>query len=282
MQEVKLFLGSDGDWVSNSHLLRTLEAVGAHESDILYIHSELSFGQPNPELGRRGLLEALLETLQALQVPTLCFPTFTFSFCNGRDYNVQTSKSKMGALNEFVRKQTNAVRSIDPLMSTTVLGKDRHLAENIGHHSIGDSCTFDKLHLYAGTVNFLFLGVSLGKCFTYMHYIEEREKVPYRYNREFSGMITDGESTYEDTYSLFVRYKGVLPNPNSSVEDDVLRKGLLKKAVIGDSSVSCIAEKAAYSSIRDSIKADLEYIIISPSPHEKQNTSFHVENMVAL
>jgi aminoglycoside 3-N-acetyltransferase len=282
MQEKKLFLGSDGNWVCNTHLMETLEVLGAHEPDVLYIHSELSFGQPNPELGKRGLLEALLETLQELKVGTLCFPTFTFSFCNGKDFNVQQSKSKMGALNEFARKQGNAIRSVDPLMSNVVIGEEQRLVQDVGHQSIGDECTFDKLHRHLGDVRFLFLGASLGKCFTYMHYIEEREKAPYRYNRDFTGVIFDGEKRYEDTYSLFVRYNGVLPDPNASVEEDLLKQELLRKVPLGDSALSCITEKAAYAAIRDSIAANLEYIIVSPSPHEQQDTHFQVENMVAL
>src|SRR5690242_20383372 len=104
----------------------------------------MSFGKPNPELGKTGLLQAVLETLQALGVPTLCVPTFTFSFCNGVAYDPAQSRSKMGVLNEYIRRLPEAERSIDPLMSAAVLGADHQVVRDLGHRSIGAGCTFDK------------------------------------------------------------------------------------------------------------------------------------------
>lgn len=75
------------------------------------------FGTPNPNLKRKELLGEIYETLLTLKVSTICMPTFTFSFCNGKDYDPRHSGSKMGALNEYFRKQDGVIRSVDPLMS---------------------------------------------------------------------------------------------------------------------------------------------------------------------
>jgi len=73
----------------------------------------------------------------ALNVRTICMPTFTFSFCNGLAYNPETSISKMGILNEFFRKQKDVIRSNDPLLSVALNGVDKDLVERIGKSSIG-------------------------------------------------------------------------------------------------------------------------------------------------
>jgi len=137
MKELRLFQAPDGSWISNTKLLSILEHVGATDAQVLYIHSGLTFGSANPELGRQGLLGELHHIISLLGVPTICLPTFTFSFCNGEDYDVQASRSKMGALNEYIRKLPGTIRSIDPLMSNALIGRDDHLLQNLGKRSLG-------------------------------------------------------------------------------------------------------------------------------------------------
>src|ERR1019366_8483912 len=218
MQDISLFQLHDGSWITSSHLLSLLEKVKAQEAGVLYMHTGLTFGPPNPRLGRQELLGHLYDVVASLGVPTLLVPTFTFSFCNGEDYGVRTSRSRMGALNEYIRKLPGAIRSVDPLMSSVLVGEDRDLVENLGKHSIGANSTFDKLHRRGATVKFLFLGATVSECFTYTHYVEERLATPYRYNRDFTGSITDGDRSWEDTYTLFVRYKGVVPASSGLLE----------------------------------------------------------------
>ena len=156
MKDTTLFRGRED--VTTSTLLRCLESVGAADCQLLYVHSEMSFGKPNAELGKTGLLQAVLDTLLELGVPTLCVPTFTFSFCNGVAYDPKQSRSKMGVFNEYIRRLPDAERSIDPLMSSAVLGADHQVVRDLGHSSVGEGSTFDKLHA-AKNARFLFLGV---------------------------------------------------------------------------------------------------------------------------
>jgi len=223
----------------------------------------------------------VLDTLLELGVPTLCVPTFTFSFCNGVSYDVNQSRSKMGVFNEYIRRLPNAKRSIDPLMSSAVLGADHQVVTDVGHHSIGEGCTFDRLHA-AKNARFLFLGVGAAKCFTYTHYVEERLRVPYRYDREFTGTITDGDRTYQDTYTLYVRYNGVQPESTTKFEDYLVRAGLMKKVACGDNFISSIAEPVAYETIAGKIREDGNYFLAAPYPPDRKDTRFEVHDMVAL
>ncbi len=279
MKDTVLFQGREQ--VTNSDLLRCLESVGAADCSVLFVHSEMSFGRPNPELGKSALLQGVLDTLLELKVPTIVVPTFTFSFCNGVSYNVQQSRSKMGVFNEYIRRLPEAVRSVDPLMSCAALGADKSVVSDLSHNSIGEGCTFDKLHA-AKTARFLFLGVGAAKCMTYTHYVEERVHVPYRYDRPFSGTIVDGEREYQDTYNLYVRYNGVIPESTTKFEDFLVREGLMKKVACGDNFVSSIAESVAYESIAGKIREDANYFLAAPAPLEKDTTFLVNGEMVAL
>lgn len=281
MHEIKLFRTKNGTWITNQDLLRTLEKVDAHKCSILCMHSELSFGIPNPDLRREELLRTVYEIIQELNIETLCVPTFTFSFCNGEDYDILNSRSKMGALNEYIRKLPTAKRSRDPLLSFAITGGNADLVDKIGRFSIGLQSTFDLLH-HKKDVKFLFFGARLYKCFTYIHYVEERNAVPYRYNRNFTGTIVDGYHKREETYTLFVRYNNVIPTSEDKFEKYLMDHNLMKKKVCGDATIASIDESTAYEAISSKIKEDINYFLAQPYPQNNLDKSFIAKNMVAL
>lgn len=52
----------------------------------------------------------------------------------------------------------------------------------------------------------LLFDVSLQRGFTFMHYVEESVRVPYRYLKAFRGMYTDADGhTDERSYTMYVR-----------------------------------------------------------------------------
>ena len=277
-----IFRTKQGKPVTSDDLRVALDQVQAQDCQVLYMHTALSFGMPNPELSRTELLECIYQAVRGLGVPTLCVPTFTFSFCNGEAYDPRSSKSRMGAINEFIRQRQEAVRSVDPLMSVAVVGEDRDLAENLGHESIGANSTFDKLSRRK-KVKFLFLGVALGDCFTYMHHLEWVARVPYRYNRDFAGKITHEGRTYEDTYKLFVRYNNVKPNSASYIYQRSLAEcDSLRVAAFGDNFIQCVEEPKARERYLELLSQDPNDFISNPYRAEEADRTFVAQNMVAL
>lgn len=281
MEKVKLFRDSDGVWLTNTELLCRLRDMGAHDCDVLFVHTALNFGMPNPELRPKELLGELLGVLRSLAVPTLCMPTFTFSFCNGKSFDASASRSRMGALNEYFRKQPGVIRSRDPLMSVALEGKDRHLVTEIGHHSIGENSTYDMLHHTVG-VKFLFMGPRIGECFTFMHYLEWLYEVDYRYSRTFRGKVLEDGVEREDEYDLFVRYKGVLPNDRSfTYEDEMVSAGAAGRISCGNGFLSVVSEEEGTGYYRDCLLRDPHYFVDVEAP-VKDRTFILTGEMVAL
>lgn len=245
MESINLFQDKKGKWYTNQDLYNALLKIEADKCEILYIHSSLTFGIPNPQLKKTQLLSVIFDVIKSLKVKTVCMPTFTFSFCNGRDYDPMTTSSKMGALNEFFRKQDGVIRSIDPLMSTALMGEDTDLVLNIGHSSCGANSTFDKLRHRNG-VKFLFIGPKIGDCMTYMHYLEWLYGVEYRYERVFRGNVSINGVTRTEEYDLFCRYDGVTPSDGTyAFEQKMYDLGLAFKEEFGDGTISIVEEKAA-------------------------------------
>ncbi len=278
---INLFKLQDGSWITNQNLEEQLKKLGAQDCNVLFVHTALNFGIPNQALRPKELLAELLEILRRLNVETLCMPTFTFSFCNGKSYNPQTSKSQMGALNEYFRKQEGVLRSNDPLMSVAIEGKDTRLVTEIGHHSIGENSTYDMIHHTDG-VKFLFLGPRIGDCFTFMHYLEWLYEVDYRYSRTFRGSVIEGGKEAIEAYDLFVRYNGVFPNDKSfAYEDKMVAEGAAKRLKIGYGNISVVAEKEGTRYYRDCLIKDPHYFVDVNAPI-KDRTFILEKEMVAL
>ena len=281
MTEKILFKDKFGNLISNIQLLDKLKSLDADKCDILYIHTALTFGVP--QMKKTELLQELFSVFTALNVPTLILPTFTFSFPNKEDFDVQNTKTPMGLFNEYFRKQENVIRSIDPLMSNALSGKHTEFVINIGKNSCGENSTFDLLHKTELNVKFLFFGTRVGDCFTFMHYIEDKLKAPYRYARPFTGNITNNGVTYTDTHNLCVRYSNVFPGTGSYIYENImLEREIAKQTAFGDNQITIVPEQAAFAIYQDIIQSYPCFFLDAPFNENEKTTEFYVEKMIAL
>lgn len=240
--------------VSRQQIQEALLAIGAGDCEVLYIHTGMTFGLPVPR--RKELLTALLDILESLKVETMIFPTFTFSFCNHKPFNVQESPTSMGALNEYIRKSGRGVRSSDPLLSVYVLGNPLNLVDNLGSYSIGVDSSYDRLHNCGKQAKFLFFGADMRECFTYTHYMEAIIRVPYRYDREFSGDVINGGISTPTAVWLYTSYANCRLNPKPVVYETMLGRGMLHMRDAGDGSLCCFSEKDGYDVIAELLRND--------------------------
>jgi aminoglycoside 3-N-acetyltransferase len=281
MNEKILFKDKTRSLITNNQIFDSLNNLGANKCDILYVHTALNFGIPM--IKKLCLLEELYLIFLDLAVPTLIFPTFTFSFPNKEDFNVQNSKTPMGLFNEYFRNQQDVIRSVDPLMSNALLGKHTEFITDIGKNSCGKDSTFDCLHKTELNVKFLFFGTRIGDCFTFMHYIEDKLKVPYRYERPFTGKIINHDNSYTDTYNLCVRYSNVFPGSGSYIYENILlERGIARQEKLGDTQITIVPERAAFVIYQDIIQSYPCFFISDPFDESKKTTEFNVEKMVAL
>ena len=270
--------------ISNLDILNALRKIKVSESDIVYAHTDINFGFPNHFLKKNDLLDSLLKIFKKLKLKTLIFPTYTFSFCKNEIFNYYRTETKMGVLNEFIRKKYKDNRSLDPLLSNVLIGKNQYLVRNIGKQSIGKNSTFDLMAKSNEKIKFVFFGSSLHKCFTFMHYLEFIEKVNYRYQRNFSGIIVDNKKQYKDKFQLFVRYSDINSSNGSLLYEQFMKKNkILNSQKVGLSSISCVEMNYAINSYLDFLKKDKNFFIKKPYNRKKNLKIFKKnENIVSL
>ena len=262
---LQLYQASDGQWITAGELRQRLIDVGAADCDMLFVQTEIMFGLPNRSLKRKELLGILSDILLSLNVKTILLATFTYSFPNHEAFDVVNSKTSMGALLEYMRKLPQAnYRTEDPLLSITILGEGKEKFMDLPHNSLGPGSAFDRLHNEKG-VKFLMFGGSFGESFTYVHHVEKMLEVPYRYDQSFTGEIIDAEGRARtETWSIHTACGGVTPRAFCDLEEELVTKGIMKRAAVADGKVTCVPEPEVYQAIADKIAEQPCFFIEKP------------------
>ncbi len=259
-----IFIDSNGKEITKEDIVEALKNIGVDDCKYLFLHSDISFGRIAPGVKKKQLLDEVYGAIiEAIGDTKLIVPTFSYSFCNNEDYDANTTKTSMGALNEYIRKLPNRFRTNDPLLSVSVPIELKELFNRNFDNSLGVNSALDVIHELKD-IKFLFFGIRMGYCFTYLHYIEKMLDVPYRYDQPFDGNIITPEGVYKKTQSIHTACYGVKPADFYYFEDELEEKGILKKVPLGDQSVACITEADAYREIKDKIEGNINYFLYQP------------------
>ncbi|EAI3896839.1 aminoglycoside N(3)-acetyltransferase, partial [Campylobacter lari] len=201
---MKYFLEYNDKKYSNVDLIEAFKKLGIKKGDILCVHTEL-FNFGTPLLPRNEFLQTILDCFFEVigEEGTLIMPTFTYSFCKNEVYDKLNSPTKMGALNEYFRKQTGVKRTNDPIFSFAIKGAKEELFLKDTTSCFGENCVYDILTKENGKL-ILFGPKTIG--YTFSHFIEEKAYVPYRYFKIFSGKIIDEKNkTFQKNIKYYVR-----------------------------------------------------------------------------
>lgn len=182
-----------------SQLKEMLGFLGLSRGDSVLVFSNvMSLGKMESELD--GVMTALQQTVG--DSGTVIFPTFSFSFCEGQVFNRQETPSKCGVLTEYARRLPETFRSVQPIHSFAAVGaRAKEALHMTDKTSFGSGSALASM-LEMGT-RVLLLGTVHN---TYIHFVEEKCQVEYRFDKEFSGEIIDGDKRYTDTFVSFVRH----------------------------------------------------------------------------
>jgi aminoglycoside 3-N-acetyltransferase len=197
---------------------------GVKAGDTILIHSDIR--RTLREARRFGLniqpIDVLNSFLEAVGPKgTLLLPLFNFDFATGKDFNIRTSPSKMGALTEAGRLHGDAVRTGHPIYSFAAIGFKSGEFKGIDNQSgYAQDSPFGVLRSLNGKIAALDLDDQ--SCMTFYHHIEEVMNVDYRYYKTFKGNYYDWNGICDQrAYQIFVR------NVSLGVKTDVNPAGTL-------------------------------------------------------
>lgn len=185
-------------------LLENLIELKPTKNEMYIIHTSLWLASPI-----KTDLPTLFTSLSKIlgDNSTLCFPSFTFR--NNDKSNPIWSRTKTcgetGALNEFVRKELDSIRTIHPTHSFSIIGKhSRELENHVGETAFGADSTLNKL-VELGAQNISFGSGFIGG-HSFLHVAEELQQVPYRsYTNMKTPCILDNGNVYRGKFKYYGR-----------------------------------------------------------------------------
>ena len=211
-----------------------LQGVGVEKGDIIDVSSDMA----NVllycrRIGVRLVPDHLIDSLQELVGPegTVMIRTFTWDFCHGEPFDIRTSPSRVGALGNAAMKRADFKRTGHPIYSWMVWGKRAgELLQMDQPNAFGPGSVFDFLDI--NQAKQLTLGNTSSDSTTQMHHVEAACKVPYRFDKPFTGEYTDySGNTCLKTYSMHVRPLN-LKVTNTEVDRDERGKELEKRGIM--------------------------------------------------
>lgn len=243
---------------------QAFQKVGVGKGDTVFIHANLGFFG-RLEGAKRGeeYAEAFFSELKELVGPggNICVPTFTYSFCNNQPFNRLTTSSKMGIFAEYVRTLPEAVRSEDANFSVSVWGPGAvDLTENAPSHSFGNDSFWERLLKADGKI----LNLNFDAASTFVHYVEKKLGVPYRYDKGFTGHSLIGGEWEDRTYYHFVRHLNKPEWDTSLLRFDRLarERGIVSFAYLCRGSILALTAKDTYRVIEEAVKSNPYYLTV--------------------
>jgi len=183
-----------------------LNNCGIKKNDLIFLHGdEILASQISTSLNEKDPTLIFINALVDLigDQGTLVIPTFTYSFTTSEVYDVDNSASEVGNFSEKFRKIKETIRSRNPIFSVASIGKLSSSIQRLSEiTSFGSNSIFDFLYRNNGKI--FCIGCSFNRV-TFTHYVEEKLKVDYRYDKIFKGKIIDKDNISNVSTNYYVR-----------------------------------------------------------------------------
>ena len=249
-------------------IINALKKAGIKKDDTVFFSTSLgmvgippSFVKTQDDLNRL-FLDAIREVLTD---GNIIVPTYSYTFGKSLASNLakfdRYTPAEIGPFPNYVLKQSDAIRSIDPFMSVTCIGKDcKKLLSNLSNISYGEGSFFEKL---VNLENSKCCSIGLGPNWTpFIHYADYLAKVPHRYDKLFWGKIKDNTTPW--IYS--VRFTGDESYPYAHIAGrEAEKKGIWKYAEIGRARIYAASCREYFNFVMEKLKNNPWYLAKGPA-----------------
>jgi len=249
-------------------IINALKKAGIQKDDTVFFSTSLgmvgfppSFVKTQDDLNRL-FLDAIREVLVE---GNIIVPTYSYTFgkslaSNLAQFNRHTP-AEIGPFPNYILKQSDAIRSIDPFMSVACIGKDcKKLLSNLSNISYGEGSFFEKL---VNLENSKCCSIGLGPNWTpFIHYADYLAKVPHRYDKLFWGKIK-GKTT---PWIYSVRFMGDESYPYAHIAGrEAEKNGIWKYAEIGRARIYSASCREYFDFVMEKLKNNPWYLAKGPA-----------------
>jgi aminoglycoside 3-N-acetyltransferase len=159
---------------------------------------------------------------------------------------------------ELLRTKKGSIRSNHPIFSISSHGEKSELfVRNNSLNSTGIGTPFERLFHFNAKI--LHLNLELVTRCTYLHYIEEKCNVPYRYSKYFEYQIIDHNNSKQNLlFENFVRKTESLKFPNYSkkLQNMLILNKITKKKIFKKNLITVTECQKLFNFISNKMKKD--------------------------
>jgi aminoglycoside 3-N-acetyltransferase len=245
-------------------IIDSLRNIGLKKGDHIFIHSNIAFfgllkDATSQEIYYQIFKSAIFEVIG--EEGTMINPTFSYSYCNNEVFDLQHTPSTSGIFSEMARKDPKAIRSEDPNFSIVAIGKlAQYFTSDNSHYAFGDNSFWQKFLDKNGIfVNF---NLNIGMA-TFIHFVENKMKVPYRYHKPFNGISLINGRKIKNTYYHFVRdlnNDAHYPDTKRLIQE-ANNAGIVKIASLGKGKIYATHAHDLYNLLIQKLKQDPAFLI---------------------
>lgn len=153
-------------------------------------------------------------------------PSFNYDYCKNLETS-DNSKSQLGTFSEYFRKKLSVARSFDPVFSFCS-NKKKKIIKRSNITAFDDKTEFGSLIKNNGKI--IYIGTRLDFISTFIHHIELKYKIEYRYFKEFEGVYSYNKKNYKIIYKYHVWPKTdqIKKYDSKKINLDMINDGILK------------------------------------------------------
>jgi aminoglycoside 3-N-acetyltransferase len=191
--------------MSDFDIQESFHDIGIKRNDIVMIHGDAGVAAQYLEISANRKVDFLIEQIKDYfsEGGTILVPAFSYSFTKNEDFDPRNTKSTVGLFSESFRTSNNVDRTNHPIFSISTWGK---LKDDFQNGTIldcfGPNTFFEKL--FERDVKLITLGCDFSSL-TFVHYVEQKNQVSYRYLKSFSGCVIDSGQKVNVTTEYYVR-----------------------------------------------------------------------------
>lgn len=240
----------------------SLKNVGLVQGDSIFVHSNLGFFGTLDEINSKddycqSFKEAIFDVIGSNG--TLIVPTFTYSFCNKENFDPAKTPSICGMFTEWIRTKTNCIRSEDANYSIAAIGQNAvFFTQDPPPHSFGENSFWARFLAKNGK----FCNFNFDSASTFSHYVEKSLNVPYRYDKEFNGLVIKNNQSSKKSFFHFVRELKPEYEPQfEKFNQAAFKQNMVKTSNLGKGQIVCISASDSFNLIKNELIKDPFFLV---------------------
>ena len=238
-----------------------LKKLGIKSGDTIMIHGDAGIAEQINTKSKKKTNILFNEIIKIIGVKgNILIPSFTYSACEKKVFNVLNTKSVLGKFSEDFRKKTKVNRTEHPIFSFLVYGKKfNYFKKSKIDTCFGKDSLFDRFKKINGKI--ICMGCSFNRV-TFIHHVEEFFNVNYRYKKKFDSKIKIKNKIISRKIEYFVRKLNQRSSLNLQyLYKKLLRKKSIKETNLGRYNINVVSAKVLFNDCLEALNKKKNYLV---------------------